>query len=158
MEHYLELYATQNVVTDTALEALPSLPVMEELDNMPTMEEISKDTDCLTCRKTPRKDVIPPEVLKSGKPVLMQHLYELLCLCWEKGYGPQDISDANITLYKIKGDRSDCNNYRSISLLSIVGKAFTSIILDRLQSLASRVYPELQCGFRAGISIVDMIF
>ncbi|CAE1251244.1 unnamed protein product [Acanthosepion pharaonis] len=46
------------------------------------------------------------------------------CLCWEKGHVPRDMRDANIvTLYKNKGDRSDCNNYRSISLLSVVGQS-----------------------------------
>ena len=67
--------------------------------------------------------------------------------------------DANIvTLYKNKGDRSDCNNYRGISLLSIVGKAFAWVLLKRLQLLADRIYPESQCGFRAKRSTVDMIF
>ena len=159
VEHYLELYTTQNVVTDAALDALPSLPVMEELDALPTGEELSKPIDCLSRGKAPGKDGIPPEVLKSGKPVLLQHLHELLCLCWEKGHVPQDMRDANIvTLYKNKEDRSDCNNYRGISLLSVVEKVFARVVLARLQSLASRVYPESQCGFRAGRSTVDMIF
>ena len=57
--------------------------------------------------------------------------------------------DANIiTLYKNKGDSSDCNNYRGISC----------VMLNRLQSLAERVYPEAQCGFRAERSTIDMIF
>jgi hypothetical protein len=63
-----------------------------------------------------------------------------------------------ITLYKNKGDKSDCNNYRGISLLSIIGKVFAKVILTRLHKLAERVYPESQCGFRAGRSTVDMIF
>ena len=63
-----------------------------------------------------------------------------------------------VTLYKNKGDRSDCNSYRGISLLSIVGKVFARVILARLQVLAARVYPESQCGFRAGRSTIDMIF
>ena len=63
-----------------------------------------------------------------------------------------------ITLYKNKGERSDCNNYRGISLLSIVGKVYARVILSRLQKLAERVYPESQCGFRAGRSTADMIF
>ena len=160
MEHYLELYATQNMVTNAALDALPSLPVMEELDALSTGEELSKAIDCLSRGKAPGKDGIPPEVLKSGKPVLLQHLHELLCLCWEKGHVPQDMRDANIvTLYKNKGDRSDCNNYRGISLLSVVGESLCPrVVLGHLQSLASRVYPESQCGFRAGRSTVDMIF
>ncbi|KAG6929473.1 hypothetical protein G0U57_005561, partial [Chelydra serpentina] len=71
----------------------------------------------------------------------------------------QDMRDANIvTLYKDKGDRSDCNNYRGISLLSVVGKVFARVILNRLQKLADRVYPESQCGFRAGRSTTDMVF
>nr|KAG5691627.1 hypothetical protein BaRGS_023798 [Batillaria attramentaria] len=159
VEHYLELYATCNVVTDAALDTLPSLSVMEELDALPMLEELSKAIDYLSCGKAPGKDGIPPEVLKSGKPALLQHLHELLCLCWEKGHVPQDMRDATIvTLYKNKGDRSDCNNYRGISLLSIVGKVFARVVLARLQSLASRVYPESQCGFRASRSTVDMIF
>ena len=72
---------------------------------------------------------------------------------------PQDPKDAiTVTLYKNKGDRIDCNYYRSISLLSIVGKAFARVMLTRLQSLSSRVYPESQCGFWAGWSTIDMVF
>ena len=63
-----------------------------------------------------------------------------------------------ITLYKNKGERSDCNNYRGISLLSIVGKVFARVILIRLQKLAERIYPESQCGFRAERSTIDMVF
>ena len=67
--------------------------------------------------------------------------------------------DANIvTLYKNKGDPSDCNNYRGISLLNSTGKVFARVTLTRLQSIASLVYPESQCCFRAGGSTVDMIF
>ena len=159
VEHYLELYATQNVVAANALDSLPNLTVMNELDSPPTQEELSKAIDSLSCGKAPGNDCIPAEILKSGKSVLIEHLHELICLCWEKGYVPQDMRDAKIiTLYKNKGDRSDCNNYRGISLLSIVGKVFARVVLSRLQNLAVRVYPESQCGFRAGRSTVDMIF
>ena len=48
--------------------------------------------------------------------------------------------DANVvTLYKNKGDRGDCNNYRGISLLSIVGKVFARVVQKRLQVLAKQV-------------------
>ncbi|XP_076458072.1 uncharacterized protein LOC143291792 [Babylonia areolata] len=39
-----------------------------------------------------------------------------------------------ITLYKKKGERRDCNKYRGISLLSIIGKVFARVILIRLQA------------------------
>ena len=51
------------------------------------------------------------------------------------------------TLYKNKGERNDCNNYRGISLLSIVGKVYTWVLLICLQKLAEHIYPESQCGF-----------
>ena len=62
---------------------------------------------------------------------------------------PQNIRNANImTLFKNKGDRSDCNNYRGISLLNLVGKVLARVVLSRLQLLAESIYPEAQCKFR----------
>ena len=53
------------------------------------------------------------------------------------------MKDANIvTLLKNKGDRGNCNNYRDISLLNIVGKLFAKVVLMKLRVLAERIYPE----------------
>ena len=158
VEHYLELYSTQNVVTDAALDAISQLPVLEELDDEPTVE-LGKAIDALATGKAPGEDGMPPEVIKAGKEALIEDRHELLCLCWREGSVPSDMRDAKIvTLYKNKGDRSDCNGYRGIFLLNIVGKVFARVILARLQVLAARVYSESQCGFRAGRSTIDMIF
>ena len=63
-----------------------------------------------------------------------------------------------VSLFK-KGSRVDCGNYRGISLLSIAGKIFARILLNRLNSLlTTQVLPETQCGFRSGRSTMDMIF
>ena len=63
----------------------------------------------------------------------------------------------SIHIYKNKGEMNDCNNYRGISLRSIVGKVFGPVILIRLQKLAERIYPDSQCSFRAERSTIDMI-
>ncbi|MCG8431359.1 MAG: reverse transcriptase family protein, partial [Candidatus Omnitrophica bacterium] len=159
VEHYTDVYATENIVTDTVLDSMEDLPIMEELDRLPTIDEVQQAIDDLGCGKAPGNDGIPAEVYKCGQAAILPLLHLLLLMCWEQGTVPQDMRDANIiTLYKNKGDRSDCNNYRGISLLSIAGKIFARVILKRLQTLAEQVYPEAQCGFRANRSTIDMIF
>ena len=146
-------------MTQQTLEAIDPLPVLDELDVETTLEELSKAIDSMSCGKAPGSDGIPPDLIRHCKTTLLQPLHETLCQCWIEGSVPQDMRDAKIvTLYKNKGARSDCNNYRGISLLSIVGKLFAKVLLSRLQRLAERVYPESQCGFRAERSTVDMIF
>ena len=123
------------------------------------MEKLSKAIDALSNGKAPGEDGIPPEIIKVGKSTLLQPLHELLRPCWREGGVLQDMRDSLIiTLYKNKGDRSDCNNYQGISLLSIVGKIFARLVQPRLQILASRIPPESQCGFRTERSTVDIIF
>ena len=159
VEHYSELYSRENVIVSSVLDSIVPLPVMEELDTDPTQEELCKAIDSLTCGKAPGNDGIPPDLIKRCKNTLLQPLLDILCQCWREGTLPQDMRDAKMfTLYKKKGDRSDCNNYRGISLLSIVGKLYARVVLMRLQKLAERVYPESQCGFRAERLTVDMIF
>ncbi|XP_038074903.1 uncharacterized protein LOC119742800 [Patiria miniata] len=150
------IQAASDTVSEEALNGIASLAVMEELDKGPYEEELSKAIDRLACGKAPGADGITPDIIQLGKPTLLPYLHDLLCLCWNEEAVPQDMCDAKIvTLYKNKGDRNDCNNYRGISLLSTVGKVFTRVALIRLQLLAERVHPESQCGFRAARSTVD---
>ena len=159
VEHYTDLYATDNLVSKKALDEIPQIAPLSDLDEEPTLKDIDKAIDSLNCGKAPGQDSIPPEVIKNCKEVLIEPLLGLLQSCWRSGEVPQDMRDAKIiTLYKNKGERSNCNNYRGISLLSIVGKVFAKVVLPRLQVLASTVYPEAQCGFRAERSTIDMIF
>ena len=151
--------AEKNTPTDTAHEAIETLPSMPELDEPPRELELSKAIDCLPTGKAPGLDSIPPEFIKCTKSTLLGPLHKLFCQCWEEGEVPQEMRDCNIVmLYKNKGDRSDCNNYKGISLLNIVGKVFARVVLNRLQKLVKRVYPESQCGFRAEWSTADMVF
>ena len=131
VEHYTELYARENVVTEDALNAIDCLPEREEFDREPTIDELSEALDSLASGKAPGKAGIPIEVLKCCKETLITELHEIPCLCWSEGDEPQGMRDANVvTLYKNKGDRS--NNYRGIYLLSTVGKVFAPVVLKRL--------------------------
>ncbi|KAI8486105.1 hypothetical protein Bbelb_362050 [Branchiostoma belcheri] len=116
----------------------------KELDEVPSMDELNKAIDSLPNNKSPDSDSIPPEAITRGNPALLQPLYELLCLCWEEGSGPQDMRNTTIVTqeHENKGDRSDCNNYRGIFLLIIVGKVYARILLNRLQIIADSVYPK----------------
>ena len=159
VEHYGELYSRETKVTDAALEAVETLPAMLELDELPTMDELLAAIKSMPIRKAPGKDGIPPELIKIAVGPLADHLLDLFEQCWIEGKVPQDMKDSVIvTIYKNKGDRSDCNNHRGISLMSIVGKCFARVVLMRLQKIAERVYPESQCGFRPMRSTTDMIF
>ena len=159
VEHYTDLYARENVVTEDALNAIECRAELEELDREPTIDELSEAPDSLASGKAPGNDGIPADVLKCCNETFITELHKILCLCWSEGEVPQDMRDANVdTLYKNKGDRSDWNNYRGISLLSVVEKVFARVVLKRLQVLAEQVYPESQCGFRANRSTVDVIF
>ena len=63
-----------------------------------------------------------------------------------------------ITLYKNKGDRGECTNYRAMSLLCVAGKIFVRVLLKRLHRLADRILPETQSGSRAGRSTTYISF
>jgi hypothetical protein len=57
-----------------------------------------------------------------------------------------------------KGDKTNCSNYRGISLLSTSYKILTNILLARLTPYADEIMGDHQCGFRRNISRTDQIF
>jgi hypothetical protein len=46
-----------------------------------------------------------------------------------------------------KGDKTDCNNYRGISLLSTSYKIFSDILLSRLGPYIDEIIGDHQCRF-----------
>jgi sorting nexin-29 len=62
-----------------------------------------------------------------------------------------------ILIYK-KGEKTDCNNYRGISLLSTTYKILCNILLARLTPYVIEVTGDHQCGFRPSSSTTDQIF
>jgi len=65
-----------------------------------------------------------------------------------------------IPIYKNKGAKNDPNNFRGITLLSSLGKLFTSILNTRLTNYieGTGLLGEDQAGFRQGYSTLDHVF
>ena len=105
-------------------------------------------------------DGIPAEVYQHMEEAVLDRFQDLFTNCWKKGTLLQDLRDAVIvSLYKNKGEQSDCSNYLGITLLSIAGKILPRVLLNRLiPPIAQENTPEGQCRFRSNREIVDVIF
>ena len=159
-EHFEQLLNRPSSIDPSVIEEIPERPLCTDLGDLPTENEVEEAIKELQCGKAAGPDGIPPEVFKTGGQLLVKKLTEFLCMCWEDGCLPQDLKDARIVhLYKGKGDKSSCDNYRGISLLSIAGKILCKVIINRLNThLLDEIVPESQCGFRKNRGTVDMIF
>ena len=145
---------------ESALARIPQVDVKLELDDPPTREEIRKATMQLKVSKSPGIDSIPAEVYQHGGEAVLDKLQDLFTNCWEKGTLPQDLRDAVIvSLYKNKGEKSDCSNYRGFTLLSNAVKILARVLLNRLiPTIAQEYVPESQCEFRSNRGTVYMVF
>jgi hypothetical protein len=56
------------------------------------------------------------------------------------------------------GDKTDCNNYRGISMISTSYKILTNILLSRLSPYIDEIIGDYRCGFRCNRSTTDQIF
>ena len=44
-----------------------------------------------------------------------------------------------VPLYKGKGERTECSNYRGINLLSVIGKIYAGILVDRVRKVTDNL-------------------
>ena len=71
---------------------------------------------------------------------------------------PEEWKESIIVPIHKKGDKTDCNNYRGISLLPTSYKILSNILLSRLTPYATEIIGDQQCGFRRNRSTIDHIF
>ena len=128
------------------------------LDEVPSRGAIKASVSQMNNNKVPGMDGITAEILKNGNEKMIDLLEQVIQSVWESEV-PQDWRDAILVSLNKKGSKSDCSNFRGISLLSIVGKLISRIIFKRLVcTIVNGILLESQCGFRASRGTVDMIF
>ena len=108
--------------------------------------------------KIPSSDGIYAELLKKAEAPVCSALHHLFLKVWQTKLVPSDWKKSIIVpLYKGKGPKTSCSSYRPVSLLSIPGKVFASILLQRIRPLLLALQRPEQSGFTPARSTVDAI-
>ena len=142
---------------------LPQHPVASALGMEPTEEEIATAMKAMANAKAVGLDGFPAKLLKLGlqqdRTILLE-LNRLTTLIWRKGKVPQQWKDAVVTVLHKKGDKTECRNYRGISLVLHAGEVFLKVVAKRLSAYCEvkGLLPEEQRGFRPDCSTTDMMF
>ena len=146
---------------DSDFDINPELLNNDMLNNNISIEEIERCIRKLKNNKAAGYDNILNEYLKAASPKLMRLLFLLFNLILKVGTIPDSWSVGFIRpLYKGKGDPMCTDNYRGITLLSCLGKLFTSILNDRLYAFLEQnnLLGKEQAGFKKGSSTMDHVF
>ncbi|VDP26561.1 unnamed protein product [Schistosoma curassoni] len=123
----------------------------------PTIEEIRMAIRQIKSERAAGVDNILTEALKSDIKVTANMLHilfrkireaEQVSTKWKEGY---------IIEMPKKGNLSKCENYRGITLLSVPGKVFNRVLLNRIKDSVDAQLRDQQAGFRKDRSCTDQI-
>ena len=84
-------------------------------------------------------DQIPAELIKARGRKIRCAIHKLIISIWNKEELPEEWKELIIVPIHKKGDTTDCNNYRGISLLPNTYKILSNILLSRLIPYAEDV-------------------
>jgi len=93
--------------------------------------------------------------ITKNKVVLMVFTYYQILL---QHIHPLHVISGSLSPRHKKGDKTDCDNYRGISLLPTTYKILSNILLSRLIAYAEEIIGDHQCEFRCNRSITNHIF
>ena len=163
-QHFKNLSEDDIVIDESILETesvTHEVREMQVLDEPITENEVLKAITKLKNDKAAGYDNIVNEYIKSTKHILCKLYVKLFNRILDTGHLPDEwLIGVIIPLYKNKGNIDEPHNYRGITLLSCLGKLFTSILNERLTHFSNihSIVNETQAGFRQGYSTLDHIF
>jgi hypothetical protein len=130
----------------------------EPLVHKPSDSEVEMAIEKLKRHKSPGIDQIPAELIKAGGRAIHSEIHKLINSIWNKEELPEQWKESIIVPIYKKGDKTDCSNYRGLSLLSNTYKILSNILLSRLTPYAEEIIGEDVCEFRRNRSTTDHIF
>jgi hypothetical protein len=119
----------------------------EPLVPEPSVLEVELAIGKLKSHKSPAIDQIPAELIKAGGRTIRCAIHKLIISVWNKEELPEEWKESDIVPMHKKGDKTGCNNYRSISLLPTTYKILSNILLSRLIPYAEKIIGDHQRGF-----------
>ena len=122
------------------------------------IDEVQKAIKMMKNNKAPGMDIISAEVLKEGGDEVSRWILRICNKIMDTKEVPTDLRNGIIVKLPKKGDLTDLNNWRGLTLLSVPGKVFVLILLNRLKNAIDDKMREEQAGFRPGRSCTDQIF
>ena len=125
---------------------------------VPSAFEIELATEKLTSHKSPGIDQIPAEMIKAGGRTICCKIHELIISIRTNEELPEEWKESIIVLVYTKGEKTDCSNYRGLSLLPTTCKILSNTLLSSLTPYAEEIIGGHQCGFRRNKSTTDHIF
>ena len=134
--------------------------IVDILDQPISEEEVVKSVRKLKSGKASGLDNVIAEMLKSACGIITPFLTDYFNEIFKKGLYPDLWSKAIIVPIHKKGNLDTTDNYRGVSLLSLIGKCYTSILNRRLYDWLedNQKISESQAGFRQGYTTTDHIF
>jgi len=102
---------------------------VEPLVSEPSAFEVELAIGRLKNYKSPGIDQIPAELIKAGGRTICSPIHKLIISIWNKKELPEEWKESIIVPIYKKGDKTDCNNYRGISLLPTTYKILSNILL-----------------------------
>jgi len=100
----------------------------------PSLEEVSLAMKGLNNNKAPGASGVTAELLKFGGEAGLAFVHQHIVTTWRFGCAPPEWKHVRIVILHKGGSRANLDNYRRISLLDIIGKVYTRVLLGRLQA------------------------
>ena len=113
------------------------------------MAEVLKD---LNAKKAKQENDIPIKLIKENIDLFSSILSRLFNFYIDKTSFPNSLKQADITPVHKKDDTNDNNNYRPVSILPSLCKAFEKCLYDQIYAYTDSIFSKAQCGFIKGYS------
>ena len=114
-DYFSQLLHAHGVHDVRQTETHTSEPLVPE----PSASEVDLATEKLKSHKSPGIDQILAELIKEGGITICYQIHKLIVSIWNKEELPEEWKESITVPIHKKGDKTDCNNYRGISLLHI---------------------------------------
>ena len=126
--------------------------ILDILDQVISIDKVRKVIRNMKNGKAAGLDKIIPELLKYVDNNFLDLMTLILNKSFDSGKFPEEWTLEVIVILFKEGRKSNLNNYRGITLLSVLGKTSVGILNNRLWEVVNRfeILTESQTGFRKG--------